>query len=207
MLPPSESSLPSVPEPSGQNFTSEERKLLVQIAHRAILSHLEGHTDAGRKDTAVDDDFPITPSPRLVEPHGVFTTLYLNGMLRGCVGYPSSLLPLYRSVMETALAAAFDDPRFDPLTLPQAQRIKISLSVLSALRPISADDVVVGSHGLMITDGARRGLLLPQVPVEHGWDRITFLEQTSRKAGLASDVWKKGANIEAFTAEVFGDHD
>jgi AmmeMemoRadiSam system protein A len=204
MLPPSESSLLSVPEPSGQNFTSEERKLLLLIAHRAILSQLEG-----RKDKAIDtdNDVPIAPSPRLVEPQGVFTTLYLNGVLRGCVGYPSSLLPLYRSVMETALAAAFDDPRFDPLTLPEAQKIKVSLSVLSALSPISADDVVVGSHGLMISDGARRGLLLPQVPVEHGWDRITFLEQTCRKAGLASDDWQKGATIEAFTAEVFGDDD
>jgi len=202
MLPPSESSLSSVPDPSGQNFTSEERKLLLQIAHRTILVQLEGRKD---RDKDIDNDLPIMPSPRLVEPQGVFSTLYLNGMLRGCVGYPSSLLPLYRSVVETARAAAFDDPRFDPLTLPEAQRIKISLSVLSALRPISADDVVVGSHGLMITEGARRGLLLPQVPVEHGWDRITFLEQTCRKAGLASDDWQKGATIEAFTAEVFGD--
>jgi uncharacterized protein, PH0010 family len=202
MLPPSESSLRSVPEPSGQNFTSEERKLLLQIAHRAILSHFEG-----RKEKDIDNDLAITASPRLAEAQGVFTTLYLNGMLRGCVGYPSSLLPLYRSVMETAKAAAFDDPRFDPLTLPEAQRIKISLSVLSALRPISADDVVVGSHGLMISEGARRGLLLPQVPIEHGWDRITFLEQTCRKAGLASDAWQKGAKIEAFTADVFRDDD
>lgn len=174
----------------------------MQIAHRAILSHFEG-----RKEKDIDNDLAITASPRLAEAQGVFTTLYLNGMLRGCVGYPSSLLPLYRSVMETAKAAAFDDPRFDPLTLPEAQRIKISLSVLSALRPISADDVVVGSHGLMISEGARRGLLLPQVPIEHGWDRITFLEQTCRKAGLASDAWQKGAKIEAFTADVFRDDD
>jgi AmmeMemoRadiSam system protein A len=201
MLPPSESSSPSVSDSDGQNFTSAERKLLLQIAHQAILSHFEG-----RKDT--NEDHAIT-QPRLSEPRGVFTTLYLNGMLRGCVGYPSSLLPLYRSVMETARAAAFDDPRFDPLTLPEGQGIKISLSVLSDLRPISASDVEVGRHGLMITDGSRRGLLLPQVAAEQGWDRMTFLEQTCRKAGLASDAWRGGAKIkiEAFTAEVFGDHD
>jgi uncharacterized protein (TIGR00296 family) len=73
------------------------------------------------------------------------------------------------------------------------------------LRPISPEAVEVGRHGLLISDGPRRGLLLPQVPVEHGWDRITFLEQTCRKAGLPLDAWQSGTAIEAFTAEVFGD--
>jgi uncharacterized protein len=73
------------------------------------------------------------------------------------------------------------------------------------VKPILADDVVVGRHGLIVSQAGHRGLLLPQVPVEHGWDRITFLEQTCRKAGLAPDAWKSGATIEAFTAEVFGD--
>ena len=83
--------------------------------------------------------------------------------------------------------------------------MKISLSVLSQLFPIDAADVEVGRHGLVISDGVRRGLLLPQVPVEHGWDRKTFLEQTCRKAGLPMEAWKKSTTIEAFVAEVFGD--
>lgn len=200
MSPPSESSVSAVSYADGRSFTSEERKFLLHIAHQAILSHFENRDSAG-------DTQPATTPQRLQEPRGVFTTLYLDGRLRGCVGYPSSLLPLYRSVMETARAAAFDDARFDPVTKDEAQKIKISLSILSALTPIAADDVEVGRHGLMISEGARRGLLLPQVPVEHGWDQITFLEQTCRKAGLASDSWHRSAKIEVFTAEVFGDED
>jgi AmmeMemoRadiSam system protein A len=131
--------------------------------------------------------------------------LYCQRKLRGCVGYPTALLPLFRTVIETARAAAFDDPRFIPLTLAEVGDLGVSLSVLSPLKPISPEEVEVGRHGLLMTEGPRRGLLLPQVPVEHGWDRITFLEQTCRKAGLPLDAWQTGATIEAFTAEVFGD--
>ncbi len=85
--------------------------------------------------------------------------------------------------------------------------MRISLSILSTLQPIAAEQIVVGQHGLVISQGPQRGLLLPQVPVEHGWDRITFLEQTCLKAGLPPTVWKSGGGtkIEAFTAEVFAD--
>jgi uncharacterized protein (TIGR00296 family) len=89
--------------------------------------------------------------------------------------------------------------------LGEAPGLKISISVLSPVAPIRAEEVIVGRHGLIISQGVFRGLLLPQVPVEHGWDRATFLEQTCRKAGLPLDAWKSGAKIEAFTAEVFGD--
>ena len=114
-------------------------------------------------------------------------------------------MPLYRATIETARSAAFEDPRFAPLTLTEAPQIRIWLSVLSPLSPSPAEDVEPGRHGLLISLGDRRGLLLPQVPVEHGWDRVTFLEQTCRKAGLPLDAWQHGAKIEAFTAEVFGD--
>ena len=110
-------------------------------------------------------------------------------------------------MIETARAAAFDDPRFVPLSLDEARDPSVSISVLSPLEPISPEQVEVGRHGLLVSDGVRRGLLLPQVPLEHGWDRIAFLEQTCRKAGLPLDAWRMGASIEAFTAEVFGDED
>jgi AmmeMemoRadiSam system protein A len=110
-------------------------------------------------------------------------------------------------VAETARAAAFDDSRFLPVTKEEALKLEISLSVLSRLFPIHPEAVEVGRHGLVISDGARRGLLLPQVSLENGWDRETFLEQTCRKAGLPLDAWQKAATIEAFTAEVFGDAD
>jgi AmmeMemoRadiSam system protein A len=121
------------------------------------------------------------------------------------VGYPAALIPLFRAVIETAQGAAFDDPRFPPLTLAEAANLQVSLSILSPLVPIAAQEVEVGRHGLIICYKGQRGLLLPQVPVEHGWDRLTFLRQTCRKAGIPLDAWQHGATIEAFTAEVFGD--
>ncbi len=183
----------------------KQRRTLLRIAHQAILSALE------------HQPFPDKPvsSPALLEPRGVFTTLYLPGdlpgdlhrQLRGCVGYAAPIAPLYRAVAETARAAAFEDSRFLPVTKEEALALEISLSVLSRLFPIHPDAVEVGRHGLVISDGVRRGLLLPQVPVEYGWDRETFLEQICRKAGLPLDAWRKAATLEAFTAEVFGDAD
>jgi AmmeMemoRadiSam system protein A len=190
-------------------FSFEQRRTLLRIAHEAILSVLERRP--------FPEPSPLPPG--LSDPRGVFTTLYLRGdqhaglhrdlhrQLRGCVGYAVPIAPLYRAVAETARAAAFDDSRFLPVTREEALRMEVSLSVLSRLFPIRPEEVEVGRHGLVISLGARRGLLLPQVPVEHGWDRETFLEQTCRKAGLPLDAWRKTAAVEAFTAEVFADAD
>jgi len=175
-------------------YSPDDRALLLGLAHEAILSSLE-------RRKLPEIDFP----PHFSELRGAFTTLYLHGKLRGCVGYPSATLPLYRTVIETAQAAAFDDPRFAPVTIEEAKEIKISLSVLSQLRAIRAEEIEAGRHGLVVSHSGRRGLLLPQVATEHGWDRGTFLEQTCRKAGLPGNAWREGALIEAFTAEVFGD--
>jgi len=177
-------------------YSGRERRLLCQLAREVIVAKLENRELA-----------PFTPSEHLSELRGVFTTLYFERRLRGCVGYPTAFLPLYRAVSETATAAAFEDPRFPPVTLVEVRQLRVSLSVLSALKPLLAEEVEVGRHGLLLSQGARRGLLLPQVPVEHGWDRVTFLEQTCRKAGLPLDAWRRGATIEAFTAEIFGDDD
>jgi AmmeMemoRadiSam system protein A len=186
-------------------FSLDHRRTLLRIAHAAILSVLERQ--------------PLPEAPPslagLSDPRGVFTTLYLHGdltgdlhrELRGCVGYAVPIAPLYRAVAETARAAAFEDSRFLPVTKEEALKLEVSLSVLSRLFPIHPEAVEVGRHGLVISHGARRGLLLPQVSVENGWDRKTFLEQTCRKAGLPLDAWRKTATIEAFTAEVFGDAD
>jgi AmmeMemoRadiSam system protein A len=200
-------------------FSLEQRRILLGIAHQAILSALEnqhlyhrGHpstslragSGAQGKTTLFLPDPPA--SALLSEPRGVFTTLYLDGELRGCVGYVVPIAPLYRAVAETACAAAFEDSRFLPVTNEEAPRLEVSLSVLSCLFPISPEAVEVGRHGLIISLGGHRGLLLPQVAVEQGWSREIFLEQTCRKAGLPLDAWRKGATIEAFTAEVFGDN-
>jgi AmmeMemoRadiSam system protein A len=197
MCPLPENSSPRLTHPAATNeFSPQERALLLQLAHQAIAAALEGR------------EISLTaPTARLAEPRGVFSTLYYRGDLRGCVGYVFPVASLYRTVAESARGAAFDDSRFTPVTRDQAAELEISLSVLSPPQAIRPEDVEIGRHGLLVRLGAYRGLLLPQVPVEHEWDRITFLEQTCKKAGLPSGAWQTGAQLEAFTAEVFGDRD
>ena len=192
---PSETPTPVSSSPgSNTEYDAGERKMLLHIAHEAILALVEGRNIS----------FPL-PSPHLAEPRGVFTTLYAHGKLRGCVGFPVATLPLFKAVADTARAAASEDPRFAPVSLPEARILRISISILSPLSSITPPEIEIGRHGLLIAHGSRRGILLPQVPVEHGWGRDTFLEQTCLKAGLPPDAWRTGAHIEAFTAEVFGD--
>ncbi len=179
---------------SGKNFSDEERSLLLRLAHDSIASALE------HREISLDP-----PAPHLAEPRGVFTSLYLRAELRGCVGYVLPTCSVFRAVAETARAAAFNDNRFPPVGPEEAPHLEIELSILSPAEPIRPEEIVVGRHGLLITCRGRRGLLLPQVPVERAWDRQTFLEQTCRKAGLPSDAWQEGATVEAFTAEVFGE--
>ncbi len=177
-------------------YSPEERALLLKLAHEAILAVFD-HREISL----------TSPSSHLAEQRGAFTTLYYCGELHGCVGYVFPVAPLYRTVAETARGAAFEDGRFPPVTWKEATELKVSLSILSPVLPIHADEVEIGRHGLLVSHGGRRGLLLPQVPIEHAWDRITFLEQTCKKAGLPANAWQTGATLEAFTAEVFGDRD
>ncbi len=189
---------------SGQEFSSQERALLLCLAHDSISSALQ------HREISLDP-----PTPHLAEPRGVFTSLYLlrdraredqrKEELRGCVGYILPACSVFRAVAETARAAAFSDNRFPPVTPEEAPRLEIELSILSPAKPIRPEEIEVGCHGLLISWHGRRGLLLPQVPVERAWNRKTFLEQTCRKAGLPPDAWQKGATIEAFTAEIFGE--
>ena len=183
-------SLPS----SAAEYSPEERELLLRLAHQAI-------------ETALDDrELVLPPIPQHLQQHrGAFTTLHLEDDVRGCVGYVFPVAPLFQTIVETARAAAFQDMRFLPVTREEAAQLQISISVISPLFPVKAEEVELGKHGLLITQGNRRGLLLPQVPAEHGWNLKTFLEQTSRKAGLPPDAWEHGATLEAFTAEIFGE--
>jgi AmmeMemoRadiSam system protein A len=195
MCPPSEDSSSRLGHPATPNeYSPEERTLLLQLAHQAITAALDQR------------EISLTPpTPHLAEPRGAFATLYYHGVLRGCVGYVFPVTPLYRTVAESARGAAFEDSRFPPVTPAEATDLQVSLSILSRLEPIQPEAVEIGRHGLLVSLGVCRGLLLPQVPVEHGWDRITFLEQTCKKAGLPSSAWQAGAELQAFTAEVFGD--
>ncbi|MGA2904389.1 MAG: AmmeMemoRadiSam system protein A [Candidatus Korobacteraceae bacterium] len=193
MSPQSEGARPAVTSPAAE-YSPSERELLLRLAHRSIEAAVEEH------------EFEPSPSSdHLAECRGAFTTLHLRRRLRGCIGYVFPTSPLYRTVAETARAAALDDPRFHPVTPDEAMLLKVEISVLSPLRPITPEEIVVGKHGLVVTQGSRRGLLLPQVPVEWDWERETFLAQTCLKAGLAPDAWLYGAELQAFTAEVFGE--
>jgi AmmeMemoRadiSam system protein A len=182
---------------TGQNsspeYSSEERALLLRLAHESIESSLQP------RELSLD---PTTA--HLVELRGVFTSLYKQGALRGCVGYVLPAYPVYRAVAETARAAAFGDNRFSPVTKEELPLLEVELSILSPPTEIHPGAIEIGRHGLLITYHGRRGLLLPQVAVEHHWDRVTFLEQTCRKAGLPMDAWQR-ASVQAFTAEVFGE--
>lgn len=195
-LPNSPSPQATSPTSSGKEFSASERALLLSIAHRSIEAATEGHRFV-----------PDSPGGQLAEPRGVFTTIYHHGRLRGCVGYIQAIAPLYLAVAETARSAAFADTRFEPVTHEELDGLELSLSVLSTPQLIDPAHVEVGRHGLLISQHGYRGLLLPQVAVEHGWDRETFLDETCHKAGLPVDAWRRGAMVEAFTAEVFTDGD
>ncbi|MBN2205846.1 MAG: AmmeMemoRadiSam system protein A, partial [Candidatus Aminicenantes bacterium] len=125
---------------------------------------------------------------------------------RGCIGFPLPHQPLSDAVREAAVLAATQDYRFPSLRLEEMSRLKIEISVLSLPRTVrSPDEVEVGTHGIIISKGLNRGLLLPQVPGEYGWDRETYLRHGCLKAGLPEDAWRKGAKIEVFTAQVFSE--
>jgi len=185
--------LDSRPSSETNEFSPEERRSLLALARNAIAAALAG--------VALDT---TSPSEHLAERRGAFTTLTIGGDLRGCVGYVFPNYSLYRTIAETAVAAAMNDTRFTPVTREELPKLEYEISVLSPLQPIDPEDVEVGKHGLVVTFGGRRGLLLPQVPAEHGWDRETFLAQTCMKAGLPADAWERGATLQAFTAEIFG---
>lgn len=145
---------------------------------------------------------------RLAERAGAFVTLYCQGRLRGCVGLPGQELPLWETVVQAAVSAARNDPRFAVVGAGELSQIEIEISVLSEARPIAADAIEVGRHGLLVIRGRNRGLLLPQVATERSWPVRRFLEETCRKAGLAADAWQDPeTELLAFAAEVFSERE
>lgn len=169
---------------------------LLHIARDAIRAELDGMPYRP----------PDTQDPALRRVAGAFVTLHAAGALRGCIGTLEGTRPLAQAVAELARSAAFHDPRFPALSAAEWPAIQLEISVLSPLRPVSdPQEVQVGRHGLVLSQGGQRGVLLPQVAVEYRWDRETFLEHTCRKAGLPPDAWRRGARIEVFEAQVFGE--
>lgn len=175
-----------------------QRSQLLQIARRSIESVFHRH----------ELDLSAVTDSALHRPAGAFVTLHtLDGDLRGCIGTIQAISPLVRAVVSNAVNAAFRDPRFEPLEAEELERIHIEISVMSPIvEVIDVEDIVVGRDGLIVSQHGRAGLLLPQVAIEYGWDRETFLQQTCRKAGLPSHSWREETcRIERFSAEVFSE--
>lgn len=178
-----------------QKLTKKERQELLNIARNSVSSHL------GAADTKI-----FTALDGLQRKGGVFVTIHKHGDLRGCIGIFASERPLYITVAEMATSAAFKDPRFSPLLDDELEEIDFEISVLSPLREISdTKEIEIGKHGIYITKGASRGVLLPQVAIEQGWDLETFLSHTCIKAGLPMDEWQRDIKIEIFSAQIFSE--
>ena len=174
-----------------------DRALLLKIAREAIAAHLNPQFQSAISNLQ---------SAILARPGGAFVTIHKGGDLRGCIGHLERSEPLGRVVPRCAVAAAATDPRFPALTLDEIGDIDLEISLLGPLEPISGpDDIVVGRDGLVVEKGWHRGLLLPQVATEWGWDAEVFLAHTCQKAGLPRDAWQLGAKIWRFEAEVFGE--
>ncbi len=180
-------------------LTSEEKAQLLEIARNVVECLC-------RREKPVE---PVADSPTLNEPRGAFVTLHKDDKLRGCIGHIRAKKPLIKTVAEMAEAAAFQDPRFPPVTSEELGQLEYEISVLTPLRRISdIEEIQVGIHGIYMKRGGCSGLLLPQVATEWGWDRTTFLEHTCTKAGLPEDAWKdKRTEIYIFSADVFSPAD
>lgn len=177
-------------------LTKDQQKFLLGLARKAIEHYLK--TGKTLKVKIEDEE--------LKKKKGAFVTLKADEQLRGCIGYPLPYKPLYETIIDSAISAATQDFRFEPLSLEELPEIKIEISVLSLPEPIKdPKQVEVGKHGIIVSKGHCRGLLLPQVPVEWNWDLETYLCHGCLKAGLDEDEWKKGAQIEIFSAQVFSE--
>lgn len=180
-----------------RELNTHEQQTLLAIARQAIVHGVQTGQEyiEPREEKALN------------QRNGCFVTIKQNGQLRGCIGNFQSELPLFKEVAQMAQASATKDPRFYPLKEIDLDNFKLEISVLSPLQKVEdIEEIEVGKHGIYIEKSFYRGVLLPQVALEHNWDRLTFLQQTCLKAGLPTDAWKADdADIYVFSAQVFGE--
>ena len=178
------------------SLDNREKLLLLVVARRTILTAVAQNPST--------EDLP--PELTALECAGAFVTLRRSGKLRGCIGQIGLKQPVGQVVAYSARAAALEDPRFEPVRVDELTEIEIELSILSAPEPVTASQVEAGRHGLIVSQGFRRGVLLPQVATEHRWGSLRFLEETCMKAGLERNAWADpDTQILAFTAQVFSE--
>lgn len=184
----------------------EERALLLRLARESLGRAVSTGTDA----IELPEAARAPPTAALAEERGAFVSLHTHdGGIRGCVGCMSAARPLAQVVSEMACAAALRDHRFPPMEASELDDVEIEISVLSPAEPVrSIDDVEIGRDGLLVVGAGRRGVLLPQVAEERGWDARTFAAHTCMKAGLPPDATERGsAELFRFHAEVFSERD
>ena len=176
-------------------LAEHERLVLLRVARESATATVTGR------------EVDLQPAPSTRE-GGAFVTLHISDTLRGCMGQAEGRGSLVETVRHVAAAAATEDPRFLPVRVEELQQIVIEISVLGPLEPCSGSQVIeIGRHGLVVDDGSRRGLLLPQVAVECGWDAHTFVSKTCVKAGLKPDAWTGAVALSMFEADVFSEDD
>lgn len=182
----------------------QQGEKLVKLAREAIFSYIS------KKELKIKENIKKEFSML----SGAFVTLEKDGLLRGCIGVANAVYPLYQAVADSAVSAAYSDPRFPPLDKEELEKITISVSVLTnptAVNVRNPDDYIkqiqIGKDGLMVRGVFSSGLLLPIVAVEQKWDALTFLEQTCLKAGLPADTWRdfNACRVYKFQTEVFSE--
>ena len=183
-------------------LSSEEKQTLLRLSRFTLEKWVREKKYPSDKDL---EEYDITPLMK--KKSGVFASLHKLGELRGCIGYVTGTAAIYRSVIENTVNAASKDPRFPPVQEDELEITDIEISVMTPLEEVEdIEDIEVGKDGLVIEKGFHRGLLLPQVATEWGWDKYEFLEHTCRKAGLPPDSYnKKEIKILRFRAQVFGE--
>jgi AmmeMemoRadiSam system protein A len=175
--------------------SDRDRRRLLAIARRAL-------------EARVRREPPSAPERggALEWPLGAFVTVHCRGDLRGCLGRLEPDTALADTVAQLAASVSDSDPRFDPIGPTELDAVDVEISVLTPEREVaSIADIAVGRHGLIVEHRGRRGLLLPQVATEYGWDAVTLVSHTCLKAGLPADAWRHGARILVFEAQVFGE--
>lgn len=183
----------------GGELNQQQQQILLRLARETIEQYVN------------DRSVPDLPEgdPAFLRERAVFVTLHKHGDLRGCIGTLEPREPLAEAVRSSAISAATQDPRFPPVSPDEVDDLEIEISVLSPLKKVeSPDEITVGLHGVMVAQGMRRGVFLPQVAPEQGWDRDTMLSYLcAHKAGLPADAWRRGADLYVFTTQVFSEGD
>ncbi len=178
------------------SLSEADCKALLELARRAIAEAVSLQTAA----------VGIPRNGEFAEKRGLFVTLHARGRLRGCIGIVEAFEPLGDTIARCAASAALRDPRFSPVRAEEVRDLQIEISLLSCIEPILPENIEIGTHGLLLTQGSKRGLLLPQVAVEHKLGREQFLDETCRKAGLNVQAWKEPeTQIFGFTCEVISE--